>query len=569
MAFRNYLRLLRHKSTRRLIPGLLHNRFHAERVPDFKRIPIIINNFNRLDYPLRLIESLTRRGYTNIWIIDNHSTYPPLLKWYEECPYNVIRLKENVGYLAFIETEIHRMFADRYYVYTDPDVVPSEECPDDFLEYFYKLLQRYPEAVKVGFGLKIDDLPDCFANKKHVIDWESRFWTKPLAPDVYDADIDTTFALHRPNAPIGAGGRGLRIRTGGVYTARHLPWYVDTVAPSEEELYYQNTCKTSSHWTARAKKLEGNMVTVCVATYNQERWIGDALRGALEQQTDFPFEVLVSDDASTDGTLAVCRDFERRYPGRVRVLSSERNLGMLANYEKLFRAADGRYIALCDGDDYWTDPQKLQRQVDFMESTPGYGLCFAKARTYWTESESFRAEIGQPYQHLRDLVRICYVPALTALFRTSLVRDYLDDPEMGEIRKACPVTADYPLWLYIGLHAGIHFEDRTVAVFRVFPNSGSHHEDPEKSVRFYWTIWRTADRFIPLYGEKYHWKKPERFFFRLRLRQAIRDWCRPDAPSLLLEVARYYFRLLPATDMKKYVIYFRYRLKHLLWPRRK
>ncbi|WP_418982904.1 glycosyltransferase [Alistipes sp.] len=555
-----YLRMLRHKRTRKLLPRLLHDRFHAGKVTDFRQIPIIINNYNRLEYPRRLIDYLTARGYDNIYIIDNHSTYPPLLKWYAECPFNVIRLKENVGYLSFNKTAVHKMFADQYFVYTDPDVLPAEECPDDFLEYFYRLLQRYPEAAKVGFSLKIDDLPDHFADKKHVIAWESRFWEKPVEPDVYEADIDTTFALYRPNFPVGSGRWGMRLRTGGRYTARHLPWYIDSEHLSEEERYYQSSVKTAAHWSGRVAEADRPLVTVCIPTYNQERWIGDAIQGALDQQTTFRVEILVSDDASTDGTLAVCKHYAERFPDRVRVVSNAQNLGMLANYEKLYRSVETRYIAFCDGDDYWLDPLKLQRQVDYLESNIDCGMCFAKAKTYWVKEQRYKVVYGEPYRQLKDILRICYVPALTAICRTSLVHDYYDDPQMTEIRKACPVTADYPMWLYIGLRARIHFQDNIVAVFRVFENSGSHFDDLDRTIRFDQTICRMADRFIPLYMQKYKWKRTDIEIYRIRLRRGLKDWFRTGNP-LYRETYRHYFGLLPATDWYKYAAFARYWVK--------
>lgn len=562
-----YLRMLRHKRTRKLLRGLLRESLRTEKITDFKQVPIIINNYNRLEYPLRLIDYLTSRGYRNIYIIDNRSTYPPLLAWYEKCPFTVIRLKENVGYLSFNKTDVHKMFADRYYVYTDPDILPAEDCPDDFIEHFYSLLQRYPQAVKAGFSLKIDDLPDHFADKKHVIEWESQFWKKPVEPDVYEADIDTTFALYRPNFPVGSGRVGLRLRTGGRYTARHLPWYIDSANLSDEERYYQSSVRTASHWSGRIDR-DKPLVTVCIPTYNQQQWIGDAIQGALDQQTSFRVEILVSDDASSDDTLAVCRSFAERYPDRVRVLANESNLGMLANYEKLYRSVESRYIAFCDGDDYWIDPLKLQRQVDYLESHIDCGMCFAKCKTWWVHKDRFGEVYGKPYEELKDVLRICYVPALTAICRTELVHSYYDDPQMKEIRKSCPVTADYPLWLYIGMHAKIHFHDNIVAVFRVFENSGSHFADPDKAIRFDQTVWLMADRFIPLYEEKYHWKRTDVYVYRKRLHHASRRWCRTKNP-IWKEISRYYFSRLPITDPVKYLTFLRYRFKHWLMPAKK
>lgn len=221
----------------------------GQKVQDFRTIPIIINNFNRLTFLTMLIDALESRGYKNIYIIDNASTYPPLMDYYDKTPYTVFRLKENIGYLSLWETGIYKQFRNRYFVYTDSDVVPVDECPDDFLNCFLSLMRKYPRAMKVGFSLKIDDLPDTFGKKEQVIAWESRFWTRPLEKDVYKAAIDTTFALYRPNVRGGAYFHDFMIRTGGVLVARHMPWYNDDTNHTEEEHYYVAHTKTSTHWT--------------------------------------------------------------------------------------------------------------------------------------------------------------------------------------------------------------------------------------------------------------------------------------------------------------------------------
>lgn len=211
--------------------------------------PIIINNFNRLTFLRELIERLEKCGYKNIYIIDNASTYPPLLDYYDKLKYKIYRLEDNVGFLSFWKTEIYKQFKNQYFVYTDSDVVPSDECPDDFLSYFYFLMKKYPRASKVGFSLKIDDLPDTFSNKAKVLDWESKFWDNELEPGIYKAAIDTTFALYRPNVKGGAFFHDFMIRTAGKYSAKHLPWYNDDSNPTEEEKYYIANAKTSTHWT--------------------------------------------------------------------------------------------------------------------------------------------------------------------------------------------------------------------------------------------------------------------------------------------------------------------------------
>ena len=91
------------------------------------------------------------------------------------------------------------------------------------------------------------------------------------------------------------------------------------------------------------------MVTVCVTTYNHARWVAQALESILAQRTSFEVEVIVGDDCSTDSTVDVCRAYVERYPGRVRLLEAERNMGMRANYRRTIEAARGEYIAMCDG----------------------------------------------------------------------------------------------------------------------------------------------------------------------------------------------------------------------------
>lgn len=217
---------------------------------DFKKIPIIINNYNRVTTLKILISDLETRGYYNIHIIDNNSSYPPLLEYYDTCNHKVHRLKKNIGFKALWKSGLWYNFIRGYYCYTDSDLSLDPACPDDFLEVFYKLLNKYPEVFKVGFSLKIDDLPDHYDRKNEVIDWESRFYKKEKEKNVFIAPIDTTFALYRPFARRGKrDGSDEILRVGQPYQCFHLPWYVNSSAPSKEELYYLNSVKKVTHWT--------------------------------------------------------------------------------------------------------------------------------------------------------------------------------------------------------------------------------------------------------------------------------------------------------------------------------
>jgi len=224
----------------------------AGKYPDYKSIPIIINNFNRLDTLKKLINSLESRGYNNIIILDNDSTYPPLLEYYKSIKHEVVYLGQNVGYLALWKTDQYKRFEKSFYVYTDSDVVIDEQCPDNFMELFLNTLKQKPACLKVGFGIRIDDIPDYYKEKDSVIWWEKQYWTEKEGDYLYKARIDTTFALYRPYCKGGSSAH-LVYRTGFPYVIQHLPWYQDTDHLTEEEQYYIDHTKKSTFWTGRLK----------------------------------------------------------------------------------------------------------------------------------------------------------------------------------------------------------------------------------------------------------------------------------------------------------------------------
>ena len=234
----------------KIINRVLHSQFSNRILTDteIKNIPIIINNFNRLECLLKLINRLEQAGYTNILILDNHSTYPPLLAYYKTCPYSIHYLNENLGFLALWKSTLYQdKFNNQFYVLTDPDVLPTDECPNDFMKHFYQILLKYPQLDKIGFSLKIDDIPDHYDRKHQVQEVESPYWKTCIQNTFYKAPIDTTFALYRPGTK---GGFWLEAgRTTPPYTALHLPWYDNSENPNEESLYYRSQAEYSKNWS--------------------------------------------------------------------------------------------------------------------------------------------------------------------------------------------------------------------------------------------------------------------------------------------------------------------------------
>ncbi|MFT4032209.1 MAG: glycosyltransferase [Siphonobacter sp.] len=121
-------------------------------------------------------------------------------------------------------------------------------------------------------------------------------------------------------------------------------------------------------------------LSVFCITYNHGPFIAQAIESFLGQKTTFEFEIVIGDDASKDDTRAILQEYQKRYPDKIRVLLFEKNRGAIYNFVDVYHECKGEYLAICEGDDYWLDPLKLQKQVDFMESHTDYSMCFHNAR---------------------------------------------------------------------------------------------------------------------------------------------------------------------------------------------
>lgn len=245
-----------------LINNLIRNKltykvFNPFKVNSFE-IPIIINNRNRVKYLKRLIFSLEKRGYKNIQIIDNKSDYPRLLEFYKATKYKVHYLDFNGGYCALWDSFLFKkFFKDTYYIYTDSDIELAEECPVDVIDFMLFNLWRHKAVDKIGLSLSISDLPEHFREKDLVITRESSYWSKKYDKNLFDAKVDTTFALYRKNK-FGPSGFIKAVRTRPPYTAKHLPWYENSLLENEENLYYTTHCETRTRWTKPNPILDGS-----------------------------------------------------------------------------------------------------------------------------------------------------------------------------------------------------------------------------------------------------------------------------------------------------------------------
>lgn len=151
------------------------------------------------------------------------------------------------------------------------------------------------------------------------------------------------------------------------------------------------------------------LVSVFMITYNHENYIEHAIEGVLMQKTSFPIELIIGEDCSTDNTRKIVREYEGRYTEIIKAQYPEKNRGMNNNFLTVLQSARGKYIALCEGDDYWTDPLKLQKQVDFLEANPEYSLCVGGFKEFNIYTEE-----------TKDIIRI---PDVSQLKKRLIIRE--------------------------------------------------------------------------------------------------------------------------------------------------
>ncbi len=211
-------------------------------------------------------------------------------------------------------------------------------------------------------------------------------------------------------------------------------------------------------------------LTVICPCYNQERFIGQTLEGFVRQKTDFEFIVLVGDDASTDGTAAIVRQYGTKYPNIIRPVPRNINLGASGNALDLFQRISSDYAAICEGDDYWTDERKLQKQVDFLEANPGCALCFHPVAIHNEldegQDEIFpKAEIrfNKLSLSLGDLLRHNFIQTNSVVYRW---RFREKDPELAFFINSDMQPADYVLHFLHAETGSIECLDEIMAVYR-------------------------------------------------------------------------------------------------------
>lgn len=237
--------------------------------------------------------------------------------------------------------------------------------------------------------------------------------------------------------------------------------------------------------------MERPLVSVNMLTYNHRPYIVKAIEGVMAQKTAFPIELLIGEDCSTDGTRDIAFQYEKEYPDTIRVVTSKENVGPRRNGLRVIDASRGKYIAFCEGDDYWHKEDKLQKQVNFLESNPDYGLVYTdydrhyvkKRKTIHNAIHQKAASCPQPPTITELLSGKTGIQTLTVLAETALVQHFVhDDPYLYQ--EGPFMMGDTQLWAEISMVKKIHYMDDSTATHLILPESATQSDNLSKKLRF-------------------------------------------------------------------------------------
>jgi glycosyltransferase involved in cell wall biosynthesis len=200
-------------------------------------------------------------------------------------------------------------------------------------------------------------------------------------------------------------------------------------------------------------------------TYNHERYIHQAIQSVLDQQAGFYIELIIGEDGSTDNTRAICESYAIRYPDKIKLLPTDKNLGMMKNFLRTYRACDGKYIAFLEGDDYWIDTLKLQKQVNFLELNQTYSACFhnvimknerSNEKAEWV----LHQELAKDTFDTNDVLGPWFIPSLSFVFVN------YSDFSLPEWFYNCKY-GDLPFMLLLSLKGNFKYINEVMGVYRL------------------------------------------------------------------------------------------------------
>ncbi len=237
------------------------------------------------------------------------------------------------------------------------------------------------------------------------------------------------------------------------------------------------------------------LVSVKMITYNHAPFIAQAIEGVLQQKTNFPFELVIGEDCSIDGTREIVFEYQKKHPDIIRVVTSDKNVGMTKNGLRTMKACQGKYIAFCEGDDYWHHPLKLQKQADYLESHPECGLVYSSYDVYHVQSKTRIVDFikykdwDMPKNtSINDIIenrggRSLGILTCTVMILQTLCSQIIEsDPYIHQSGKF--LMGDTQLWAEIATKAQLHYIPESLATHNIMEESATRSKDIKKVLRF-------------------------------------------------------------------------------------
>jgi glycosyltransferase involved in cell wall biosynthesis len=229
-------------------------------------------------------------------------------------------------------------------------------------------------------------------------------------------------------------------------------------------------------------------------TYNQEKFVEQAVESVMMQKTNFNYLLIIGEDYSSDGTLGLCKILQQKYPGRLLLLANEKNLGVQANALQVYKAcyaSGAKYVAMIEGDDYWCDENKLQRQVDFLEANAQYAICFHETMADRHDGKQRMLGLNEDKSfELGDLIRRNFIPTVSAVFRVFDSLGQLDE------RFTKVFAGDWAMHLMNAMQGKIYYQKDIMAVYRIHPGGIWSRMKPRAALRKYISLMDELNEFF-------------------------------------------------------------------------
>ena len=257
------------------------------------------------------------------------------------------------------------------------------------------------------------------------------------------------------------------------------------------------------------------IVSVHMITYNHENYVSKAIESVLMQKANFPYEIVIGEDCSTDDTREIVFDYQKKYPAIIRVITSEKNVGPHKNDIRTLKNCTGKYVAFCEGDDYWTDPYKLQKQVDFLENHTDYGMVHSDIDLFLLKRKKIIKNIQNkifdsiPTGNIfEDFLLTSFINTCTVCLRSGLLKNTDIKKVLNENRW---IQGDRVLWLEIAHLTKIGYINESLATYRVLEESQVHSKDIHYQLNRFKQSYAIRFYFVKKYGCSETTKKKIKF----------------------------------------------------------